>query len=62
MHSVVIRGYLPNEQRILVHTECILANDVADVGVTAPLQRINLELKIVDQPDEKIEAVLRLRI
>jgi len=60
-HGAVIRGYLANENRILVNAECLLDTE-SKPGVVAPLVRHNFEFSIHGIPSEDLETILRYKI
>ena len=59
VNAMVVRGYLPGENHILVNAECLLGVDTDDVGIITPFIRHNFELKIDGICDEKMKQILR---
>ena len=59
VNSLVVRGYLPSENRLLINAECLLGVDEEDVGIATPFIRHNFEFQLNGVSDQKLEEVLR---
>ena len=59
VNALVVRGYLPSENRILINAECLVGVNEDDVGIAAPFIRHNFEFRLLGISDQKLAEVLR---